>query len=227
MIIFQATNCKNNFAKNKLMKILKKYIGLLCLIFLFCNSYSQSNRTSEKESSAIRDASSLYEARIKRFENNKIGKTFPKFDFKLFKGDIVNSEKDFMGGLVVLNFWFANCQPCLEEMPNLNSLVQKYASNSKIKFYAISFDDSTTIANCLITNKFDFQIGMMSRNLIDSLGITAGYPTSYIINKELKVIDATVGCNFNMEVNKCDLKSKYELIIDNYLKGQAEHPIKK
>ena len=54
--------------------------------------------------------------------------------------------KDFEGELLVINFWYINCGPCIAEMPYLNDLVETY-KDEKIKFLALSFDSIPDITN--------------------------------------------------------------------------------
>ena len=62
----------------------------------------------------------------------------PEGDLNMLDGS-VKSFKDFEGKMLVLNFWYIACSPCILEMPYLNQLVQKY-QNEDIEFLALSFD---------------------------------------------------------------------------------------
>ena len=55
----------------------------------------------------------------------------PALDFiaKDLNGNIYKLS-DFRGKVVVLNFWFTKCGPCVAEMPALNELVAFYKSDS-------------------------------------------------------------------------------------------------
>ena len=51
-------------------------------------------------------------------------------DLSSFSGLTVNkkpfSDSDLKNQVVVINFWFEKCPPCIAEMPELNNLVSKY-----------------------------------------------------------------------------------------------------
>jgi len=38
------------------------------------------------------------------------------------------------GKVVVINFWFVNCKPCVDEMPGLNKIVEKFKNNQNVIF---------------------------------------------------------------------------------------------
>src|SRR6185437_13703603 len=60
-------------------------------------------------------------------ENNQFlaGQTLPDFDLMDMHGNKINSN-DLIGQPLVINFWFATCIPCIEEMPALNELKEKF-----------------------------------------------------------------------------------------------------
>jgi thiol-disulfide isomerase/thioredoxin len=61
------------------------------------------------------------------------------------------------GKTIVYNFWFTACKPCVAEIPALNMLGKKYASDTLI-FIAITFDEKNKIDLFLKKTPFDFQI---------------------------------------------------------------------
>ncbi|MEZ4686191.1 MAG: TlpA disulfide reductase family protein [Bacteroidia bacterium] len=46
--------------------------------------------------------------------------------------------------VVVLNFWFTGCKPCIEEMPALNELVMKYL-DEEVVFLGFALDDEESL----------------------------------------------------------------------------------
>lgn len=53
------------------------------------------------------------------------GCQMPDFEAKTLAGKIL-SRKSLKGKIVVMNFWFIGCKPCVAELPALNKLVQHY-----------------------------------------------------------------------------------------------------
>ncbi len=68
------------------------------------------------------------------------------------------SLKDLGGKVVVLNFWFINCPPCRQEIPDLNEMVNRYKDNPDVIFLAIGLDEARTIRDFLRTQPFSYQI---------------------------------------------------------------------
>lgn len=88
--------------------------------------------------------------------NNQIlvGQKLPDFDLIDMKGNKINS-RDLRGKPLVINFWFATCVPCMEEMPALNELKEKF-QNSDVEFLAITFENKITVQNFLKKHRFNF-----------------------------------------------------------------------
>lgn len=53
---------------------------------------------------------------------------FLAFDDKTY------GEKELSGKIVVMNFWYSKCLPCIKEIPELNKIVAEYKDNKNIVF---------------------------------------------------------------------------------------------
>ncbi|WP_287902280.1 TlpA disulfide reductase family protein [Arthrobacter sp.] len=62
----------------------------------------------------------------------------------LFDGTKV-SEKDVLGSVVVMNFWFAACAPCRIEAPDLVKLHKEFAPKG-VKFFGVNLRDEKATA---------------------------------------------------------------------------------
>jgi peroxiredoxin len=89
--------------------------------------------------------------------------------------------QDLKGKVVVLNFWFAACVPCKEEMPELNKLKEKYKGKDII-FLAIGLDNAGQIKAFLKTNTFNYTILSDGRKTADAYQVSA-FPTSMVIDR--------------------------------------------
>ena len=61
------------------------------------------------------------------------------------------------GNVVVLNFWFTGCAPCVAEFRKLNVLVNKY-ENKKVVFIAPTLDNVTTLKLFLKEHRFKYHV---------------------------------------------------------------------
>lgn len=84
-----------------------------------------------------------------------------------------------------INFWFTSCPPCIEEMPALNELKEKY--NNKINFISITFNTKEQVVKFLTKYDFKFAHVPHQQKLIDSYGIS-GYPKSFLLDKNQNLI---------------------------------------
>jgi peroxiredoxin len=83
------------------------------------------------------DISAIASNRIARID--LVGKPAPKLDVDDLDGKRV-SWSDFKGKVVLVDFWATNCQPCLEEMPNLKRL-HKELNPRGFEIIGISLDE--------------------------------------------------------------------------------------
>lgn len=88
--------------------------------------------------------------------NNKalVGRRLPVFNLYDINGNQISSDK-LKGKPLVINFWFTECGPCIQEMPALNEVKQKF-KDSDVTFLAITFDKKATVQSFLKKHTFDF-----------------------------------------------------------------------
>ena len=100
--------------------------------------------------------------------------------------------KDMQGKIVVLNFWFINCPPCRQEMPDLNELVKDFSSNKDVVFIAVALDNRSAIEEFLQKTPFNYNIIENGKYISELYGITS-YPTHVVVDREGLVQFHTVG----------------------------------
>jgi peroxiredoxin len=61
------------------------------------------------------------------------------------------------GKVVVIDFWFTGCPPCLEELPKLNSLVDEF-KNKDVVFIAPTWDKEPILRSFLKEHPFKYNI---------------------------------------------------------------------
>ena len=106
-------------------------------------------------------------------------KPLPYFELEKQNGGYFNSES-LKGKPTIINLWFTNCPTCIDEMPTLNSLKEKYGD--KINTIAITFQDRGKVFLFNKIYKFDFEILINANKYIDILGIN-GYPKIILLDK--------------------------------------------
>lgn len=119
------------------------------------------------------------------------GEIFPQFVLNDVNGNIINSI-DLKGKILVFNFWFTVCKPCLNEMLGLNALVEKYKNRKDIVFIAPDWEKKNTITQLLKTKSFDYIVCPEATPLINTMKIKT-YPTHIIVGKDRKIVADYVG----------------------------------
>ena len=113
----------------------------------------------------------------------EVGKPAPNFTLVDTKGKTWNLA-DLKDKVVFVNFWATWCPPCRDEMPSMESLYRRLASE---KFHMLSIlynDDPGQAAQYVHTNGFTFP------TLLDPIAETAraygitGVPETYIVDKD-------------------------------------------
>lgn len=102
--------------------------------------------------------------------------------------DINNNKhtlESLKGQVIVINFWFINCKPCVAEIPDLNEIKNEF-KNQPVSFFAISYDSAKALNKFLETNDFKFTIIPKGSAIIKQFGIPY-YPYNVIIDKKGQV----------------------------------------
>ena len=126
----------------------------------------------------------------KRINDQWKDQPLPEGDFLQMIDGSVKSFSDYKGKLLVINFWYINCGPCIVEMPYLNDLVDKY-KNEDIQFLALSFDTIPDIKSFLNRTEFKYEHGSISRSMM--YDFTPVAPGHLIVDTEGVIRDIIVG----------------------------------
>ena len=158
--------------KKRLFRFIKRYlIGLFVIYFLFAlvAYYFLTNVSTIKTDNGIPD--------IKM--ENQFGE--------------LKSFSDYKGKVLLVDFWFQGCQPCLEEMKYFPELLKKY--DSDLAIMSISIDSKETTKNLienkpkpwnfLISNNRNwtfYNVNLKGKSLITELPVVE-YPTYLLFDK--------------------------------------------
>lgn len=111
-------------------------------------------------------------------------------------GEMARSE-DYLGDVLVVNFWYATCPPCRLEAPWLEELNQKYAADG-VQFLGVNIRDGAETAQ-VFAEKF----GITYPSIIDSDGLVTlafsglasptAVPTTLVLDRDGTVASRIVG----------------------------------
>ena len=119
------------------------------------------------------------------------------------------SLSDLKGKTVLINFWATWCGPCKKELPDIENLSKTFASKGLVVI-GVSVDKGSDllsdVSNFVSQNGLTYQIVIDNDNVADAYGNINAIPTSFLVNKDGKIVDKWIGTRdkafFESTVNK-------------------------
>jgi peroxiredoxin len=106
---------------------------------------------------------------------------------------------ELQGKVVVVNFWFIECKPCVMEIPELNELTEEFKGKDVV-FLAIALNDKKRLKKFIKTTAFKYNIVANGQPTCDSYGVK-GFPTNIIIDQNGLIQYASTGVGPNNKAN--------------------------
>lgn len=128
---------------------------------------------------------------------NKMANPSPLVGKKAFDFNVTDifgnkySLKELKGKVIVMNFWFVECKPCIMEMPELNKLVEKYR-NKDVVFLGFATNDKQKIESFLKNKTFNYNIIAESKKIADLYEVNS-FPTHIVIDKNSTIAYYVIG----------------------------------
>ncbi|GGI23171.1 TlpA family protein disulfide reductase [Pedobacter mendelii] len=132
------------------------------------------------------------------FFEDLVGKTLSDFRGQKLNGKSF-SKQDLNNQIVLINFWFEECPPCVKEIPELNKLVDKY-ENQGIRFIAITYDLPNRAKKFKKKVGYKYEVICLTHDEIRKLNINHGFPSNVLIGKNGKIIQAVGSISFTNEI---------------------------
>ena len=159
------------------------------LIFFFCfNIFSSIAQTTE-------------DVPLNNIAINETPKPISSVIFEDFAGNEINIE-NYLGKLIIINFWATWCTPCKKEMPSLDSL---YLDNNlkNLQVFAVNMEEP----NALKAKKFFSDLNIKKLQIFFDRKLNfvkefklIGVPTTVLINKKGEEFARIIGdVNFQDE----------------------------
>ncbi len=142
---------------------------------------------------------------------NDKGQLAPAVTFKNLDGADVTLAQ-YKGTVVLVNFWATWCDPCYVEIPWLIEMQQKYAAKG-FTILGVSMDEEgkTAVVPFLAKERFNvngqklpmnYPIVIGNDDVADKFGGLLGYPTSFLISKDGKIVKKVQGLISYEELTK-------------------------
>lgn len=97
---------------------------------------------------------------------------------------------DVRDNVVLLNYWATWCPPCVAEMPELQSLYQKYGD--RVAFMLVTNEKPEVVEAFMNKNQYLMPVFYLASEPPSPLAVSA-YPTTYIISKDGRVVSKKTG----------------------------------
>jgi thiol-disulfide isomerase/thioredoxin len=128
------------------------------------------------------------------------GDIAPDFEFSTFDGQRMKLS-DLRGRPVFLNFWASWCGPCRQEMPNMQTMLDKYGSSSNLAVLAVNNGESLGPAQRFL-GRIEVQLTEYgydpTAQIVKKYQVT-GLPVSYFIDSDGVITRVVTGeLSFNV-----------------------------
>ena len=148
-------------------------------------------------------------AGAKPAESRMSGKPEPELKLKDLSGKDV-ALADFKGKVVFVNFWATWCDPCRVEIPWLIAMQNKYGDKGfTVVGIAMDEEGKTAVAPFIEKERFDvggqqlpmnYPILLGTDEASDKFGGILGYPSSFLISRDGKIITKFEGLKSEEEL---------------------------
>ena len=161
----------------------KSLILTLILAFTLNICLSQNNEKKSFSEEELTEMEANYKIKIEKDKADRKeldGTTLNGLVIEDIDGNIHTLES-LKGKVVLMNFWFIHCKPCVAEIPDLNELKTKF-KDKDVVFLAVALDNKKSLDKFLELHPFDFTIIPKGRELAERFKIPH-YPYNVILDK--------------------------------------------
>ena len=166
--------------------------GIISVIFMsimlaaFSQSYEEKHAKCAPVLASGMEMTEDFFLEIMKGDSCLVGADMPDFTATTIKNEFIDT-KALRGKVLVLNFWFTRCAPCIEEMPAFNKLVDHY-DNKKVDFISLTFDKAELVEDFLTKHEFKFKVVPDNTEVMrEKFKLFSMWPYSIIIDTEGKI----------------------------------------
>lgn len=115
-----------------------------------------------------------------------IGKEPGKIEFTFFASRKTASWENFRGKVVLLDFWASWCAPCIQAIPHMNELSQKY-KNKDVVFISLTYEPRELVEKFL--QKYPMKTAVALDNDFQTFRTLNGWaiPNIFMVDKNGKI----------------------------------------
>jgi peroxiredoxin len=151
-----------------------------------------------------------------------LGQPAPAFQTIDPDGEPIDLERHLGKNLVLLDFWATWCGPCVEAMPDVDAVADKYADRGLV-FYSVNVGESAAAIKAFLTeSKLDVPVAMDPDGRISGLYQVDGIPQTVLIGKDGRVQVVHIG--FGSDLAQQLTQNIEDLLAGKNLAGNAISP---
>lgn len=134
----------------------------------------------------------------------EVGDVMPAYNATLIDGKALSLSAE-KGSVVLVNVWATWCGPCRFEIPELQSLYQKYEPKG-FRIVGVSVDETgvDAVRQFVAENKMTYPVAVDADGRIANLLRTTVLPTSVMIGRDGRIVWRKVGAVMPNEVASLD-----------------------
>jgi peroxiredoxin len=95
------------------------------------------------------------------------------------------------GKVVLVNFWATWCPPCRKEMPDLETLYERFGSNGLVVL-GISDEEAAKVEPFIRERKVSFPVLLDPGRKVNDLFVVEGIPKSFVYDREGKLVAQSI-----------------------------------
>lgn len=126
----------------------------------------------------------------------RIGTEAPNFTGLNFQINDSIQLNQYKGKVVILDFWYKDCFPCMQAIPFFNRMNEKYPSQEFVILGLNPFDNQSKkiekLNKFIELNKMNYATIFIDKSTVSDYNVRS-YPTFYVIDKNGKIILSKIG----------------------------------
>ncbi|CAM1343997.1 TlpA family protein disulfide reductase [Tenacibaculum amylolyticum] len=139
--------------------------------------YELGGDEDESISDAIKDAGTVaYDYFLKE------GTPLPEFNVVDLNGTTFTTDNT-REKILILECWYVDSKPCIQEFPELNELYDKYEAYEDVVFLSFAFDNAGKLRKFLTKNEFRYPVVADQKSYLEDQLEVKQYPTHLIVDE--------------------------------------------